>query len=106
MKISDLCKIIEESFHSGKYPLSSEIEKILSGSVKIINKSPSEDLKGENIIIETRVEEFFVLNNYIPSITHLPGIIEMDSLDSFKMLSRRIERKSSNNTKSISIKPL
>ena len=106
LKISELCKLIEESFHSGKYPLSSEIEKILSGSVKIINKSPSEDLKGENIIIETRVEEFFVLNNYIPSITHLPGIIEMDSLDSFKMLSRRIERKLSNNTKSISIKPL
>ncbi len=104
MKISDLCKLIEESFRSGKYPLSSETEKRLSSFVKIINKSPSEDLKGDNIIIETRIEEFFVLNNYIPSISHLPGIIEMDSLDSFKMLSRRVER-SSANAEHISIKP-
>ncbi|WP_148686145.1 hypothetical protein [Candidatus Nitrosocosmicus hydrocola] len=104
MKISDLCKLIEESFRSGKYPLSSETEKRLSSFVKIINKSHSEDLKGDNIIIETRIEEFFVLNNYIPSISHLPGIIEMDSLDSFKMLSRRVER-SSANAEHISIKP-
>lgn len=106
MKISDLCTLIEESFHTGKYPLSSETEKRFSASVKITNKSSSEDLKGESIIIETRIEEFFVLNNYIPSISHLPGIIEMDSLDSFKMLCRRVDRKSSNDGKHISIKPL
>jgi len=105
MKISDLCNLIEESFRSGKYPLSSETEKKLSSFVKIINKSPSEDLKADNITIETRIEEFFVLNNYAPSITHLPGIIEMDSLDSFKMLSRRVERKSSENAEHISLKP-
>lgn len=106
MKISDLCNLIEESFHCGKYPLSSETEKKFSASVKIMNKSPSEDLKGESIIIETRLEGFFVLNNYIPSISHLPGIIEMDSLDSFKMLCRRVDRKSSNIGEHISIKPL
>jgi hypothetical protein len=33
-----------------------------------------------------------VLNNYIQSIQHLPGVIEIDALDSFKMLSRRVER--------------
>jgi len=105
MKISDLCNLIEESFRSGKYPLSSETEKKLSSFVKILNKSSSEDLKGDNIIIETRIEEFFVLNNYVPSISHLPGIIEMDSLDSFKMLSRRLGRKSSDNVEHILIKP-
>jgi len=33
-----------------------------------------------------------VMNNYVSEITHLPGMIEMDALDSFKMLSRRIDR--------------
>jgi hypothetical protein len=28
----------------------------------------------------------------VAEITHLPGMIEMDTLDSFKMLSRRIDR--------------
>ena len=32
------------------------------------------------------------MNNYVSEITHLPGMIEMDTLDSFKMLSRRIGR--------------
>ncbi|HEX6293671.1 MAG TPA: hypothetical protein VFZ46_00825 [Nitrososphaeraceae archaeon] len=32
------------------------------------------------------------MNNYIQSIQHLPGVIEIDALDSFKMLSRRIGR--------------
>ena len=49
-------------------------------------------MKGENIVIETRISNFFVMNNYVSEITHLPGMIEMDTLDSFKMLSRRIDR--------------
>jgi hypothetical protein len=108
LKISELCNLIQESFHSGKYPLLSGIEKELSSYVKIINKSSSDDFKGENIAVETRINEFFVLNNYNPTITHLPGIIEMDSLDSFRMLSRRIERTSAKNEDHISIikKPL
>jgi hypothetical protein len=32
------------------------------------------------------------MNNYIQSIQHLPGVIEIDALDSFKMLSRRVGR--------------
>jgi len=84
--------MIEESFRSGKYPLTQESEKQKSQLVKVINRSDSEDMKGDNIIIETRITDFFVMNNYVSEITHLPGMIEMDTLDSFKMLSRRIDR--------------
>ncbi|TVP39411.1 hypothetical protein [Candidatus Nitrosocosmicus arcticus] len=92
MKISELCEMIEDSFRSGKYPLTQETEKQRSKLVKVINRSSSEDLKGDNIIIETRINDFFVMNNYVSEITHLPGMIEMDTLDSFKMLSRRMDR--------------
>jgi len=84
--------MIEESFRSGKYPLTQESEKQKSQLVKVINRSASEDMKGDNIVIETRITDFFVMNNYVSEITHLPGMIEMDALDSFKMLSRRIDR--------------
>ena len=84
--------MIEESFRSGKYPLTQESERQKSQLVKVINRSASEDMKGENIVIETRISNFFVMNNYVSEITHLPGMIEMDTLDSFKMLSRRIDR--------------
>ena len=84
--------MIEESFRSGKYPLTQESERQKSQLVKVINRSASEDMKGDNIIIETRISDFFVMNNYVSEITHLPGMIEMDALDSFKMLSRRIDR--------------
>ena len=84
--------MIEESFRSGKYPLAQETEKQRSKLVKVINRSSSDDMKGDNIIIETRINDFFVMNNYVSQIAHLPGMIEMDTLDSFKMLSRRIDR--------------
>ena len=84
--------MIEESFRSGKYPLTQESEKQKSQLVKVINRSDSEDMKGDNIVIETRITDFFVMNNYVSEITHLPGMFEMDALDSFKMLSRRIDR--------------
>src|SRR6186713_2750676 len=92
LQISELCEMIEESFRSGKYPLTQESEKQKSQLVKVINRSASEDMKGGNIVIETRISDFFVMNNYVSEITHLPGMIEMDTLDSFKMLSRRIDR--------------
>ena len=84
--------MIEESFRLGKYPLTQDSEKQKSQLVKVINRSSSEDMTGNNIIIETRINDFFVMNNYVSEITHLPGIIELDTLDSFKMLSRRIDR--------------
>ncbi|MDF0681658.1 MAG: hypothetical protein P0116_11915 [Candidatus Nitrosocosmicus sp.] len=95
--------MIEESFRSGKYPLTQESERQKSQLVKVINRSASEDMKGDNIIIETRISNFFVMNNYVSEITHLPGMIEMDTLDSFKMLSRRIDRVK-NDLSNISIK--
>jgi len=48
-----------------------------------------------DIKIEVRIQNLFVLNNYVPDIEHLPGIIEMDILDSFKILCRRMGRISS-----------
>ena len=92
MKISELCKMIEESIHSGRYPLNQDIEKQTAGLVQIINRSSSEDLKDKDIKIEVRLKDLYVLNNYIQGIQHLPGVIEIDALDSFKMLSRRVWR--------------
>ena len=97
--------MIEESFRSGKYPLTQESERQKSQLVKVINRSASEDMKGDNIIIETRISDFFVMNNYVSEITHLPGMIEMDTLDSFKMLSRRIDRVK-NDSSNITIKKI
>jgi hypothetical protein len=92
MKISDLCKMIEDSIHSGRYPLNQDTEKQMAGLVQVINRSSSDDLKENDIKIEVRLKDLYVLNNYIQSIQHLPGVIEIDALDSFKMLSRRIGR--------------
>jgi hypothetical protein len=84
--------MIEESIHSGKYPLDSEAQKKFASSVSVANLSGSEDLKGSNIKVETRIGHLYVANNYSPNIQHLPGVVELDVLDSFKMICRRIER--------------
>jgi hypothetical protein len=95
MKISELCNMIQESIHAGRYPFENDDQKKYAKIVKIINRSNSEDLKSDDIRVEVRIHELFTLNNYVANIEHLPGIIEMDILDSYKMLSRRIERISS-----------
>jgi hypothetical protein len=87
--------MIEESIHTGKYPFESQQQKNLAKSVKIINRSDSDDLKSNDIKIEVGLKKLYVLNNYVANIEHLPGIIEMDILDSFKMLCRRADRVSS-----------
>jgi len=92
MKISELCKMIEDSIHSGKYPLEDQEQKNFANSVKIINRSDSEDLKSTDIKIEVRIQNLYTINNYVPNIQHLPGVIEMDILDSFKMICRRLGR--------------
>lgn len=84
--------MIEDSIHSGKYPLDQEIEKQMAGLVQVINRSSSDGLKEKDIKIEIRLQDLYVLNNYIQGIQHLPGVIEIDALDSFKMLSRRVGR--------------
>jgi hypothetical protein len=86
--------MIEESIHTGKYPLENQ-QKNIAKLVKVINRSDSDDLKSSDIKIEVRIQNLYTLNNYTPNIEHLPGIIEMDILDSFKMLCRRSERLSS-----------
>ena len=95
MKISELCSMIQESIQAGRYPLENENQKKYVKFVRIINRSDSEDLKSNDIRIEVRIQDLFTLNNYVPKIEHLPGIIEMDILDSYQMLSRRAERVSS-----------
>ena len=95
MKISELCSMIQESIQAGRYPLENENQKKYVKYVKIINRSDSEDLKSNDIRIEVQIQDLFTLNNYVPNIEHLPGIIEMDILDSYKMLSRRADRVSS-----------
>jgi hypothetical protein len=87
--------MIQESIQAGRYPLENENQKKYANFVKIINRSDSEDLKNNDIRIEVRIQDLFTLNNYVPNIEHLPGIIEMDILDSYKMLCRRVERVSS-----------
>ncbi len=91
MKISELCEMIQDAIHSGKYPLD-EQQKHFASSLKVTNKSDSEDMKSSDIKVEVRIGNLYTLNNYLPSIQHLPGVIEIDVLDSFKMLSRRLGR--------------
>jgi hypothetical protein len=92
MKASELCKMVQDSIHSGKYPLEDN-QRDLASSVQVINRSPSDDLKSDDIKIEVRLQDLYVLNNYFSDMQHLPGIIEIDILDSFKMLCRRLARK-------------
>ena len=92
MKISELCNMIEDSVRSGRYPLDTDTQKKLAGSLQVINRSETEDLKAVNIRIETRVRDLYVINNYVKNIQHLPGVIELDAIDSFKMICRKLER--------------
>ena len=61
--------------------------------VQVINKSALDDIIVNNEIkIEVRIQNMYILSNYFHNIQHLPGIIEMDVLDSFRILCRRLER--------------
>lgn len=92
MKVSELCKMIEDSIRSGRYPLETETQKKFASMLQVINKSDSEDLHGGNIRIETRVQDLYVVSNYVTNIQHLPGVIELDAVDSFKMICRKLDR--------------
>lgn len=94
MKISQLCKMIEDSIHNGKYPLEDQ-QKYFANSLQVINRSDSDyDLKESSgeIKVEVRTQGLYVTSNYVSNIEHLPGVIEVDVLDSFKMLCRRLGR--------------
>ena len=58
----------------------------------MVNRSDTEDLKTADIRIETRVQTLYVVSNYAQNIQHLPGVIELDVVDSFKMICRKMER--------------
>ena len=92
MKVSELCKMVQDSIHSGKYPLEDN-QRDLAVSIEVINRSSLDDLKSDDIRIEVRLQNLYVLNNYLSDMQHLPGIIEIDIMDSFKMLCRRLARK-------------
>ena len=87
--------MIEDSIHSGKYPLDDQ-QKRFANSLQVINRSDSDDLKSNEIIIEVRIKGLYVTSNYVPDFEHLPGIIEVDVLDSFKILCRRLGRMTDN----------
>src|SRR5437899_9398873 len=90
MKISQLCKMIEDSIHGGKYPLEDQ-QKHFANSLQVINRSDSDDLKrSSEIKIEVRIQGLYIISNYVPNIEHLPGVIEVDVLDSFKIPCRRL----------------
>jgi hypothetical protein len=86
--------MIEDSIRSGRYPFESENQKRCAAFLQVSNMSSADAYldEGKDILIETRIHELFVLNNYLPNIAHLPGIIELDVLDSFKILCRRLGR--------------
>jgi hypothetical protein len=87
--------MIEDSIHDGKYPLEDQ-QKHFANSLQVINRSDSDDLKSSEIIIEVRINGLYITSNYVPNIEHLPGIIEVDVLDSFKILCRRLGRMKDN----------
>jgi hypothetical protein len=85
VNVSQLCKMIEDSIHGGKYPLQNE-HKPYYNLLQVINRSDSDDLKSSEIKIEVRMRRLYIISNYVPNIRHLPGIIEGDVLDYFKIL--------------------
>jgi len=98
VKISQLCQMIQNSFHDGKYPLE-EQQRRFSNALQVINRSDSDDMQFSEIKIEVRIHGLYILSNYVPNIEHLPGIIEADVLDSFKILCRRLGRITDNRGK-------
>jgi hypothetical protein len=81
--------MIEDSIHAGKYPLQNE-HKAFANLLQVINRSNSDDLKSDEIAIEVRIQDLYIISNYVPN-------IEADVLDYFKILCRRLERMKDNN---------
>ncbi len=84
--------MIEDTIRSEKYSFENTRQKHFAKSIKVINRSESEDMKYNDIKIEVRIQNLYSINNYFSNIKHLPGVIEIDVIDSFKMICRRLER--------------
>lgn len=92
MKVSELCRMIEESARSGRYPLDTDTQKRLAAILQVTSKTEPDDLNAPQVVVETKVDNLFVVNSYSQDISHLPGVIEADAIDSFKMICRRVDR--------------
>jgi hypothetical protein len=60
VKISQLCKMIEDSIHGGKYLLEDQ-QKRFANSLQVMNRSDSDDLKSSEIKIEVRIQAIISL---------------------------------------------
>jgi hypothetical protein len=105
--------MIQDSIRSARYPFSTDVEKRLAPQVQVTPKGGSEDqLSSGDIAVEVRVQNFYVLTNYVSGISHLPGLIEADVIESFKMICRRFDRldasgsNNNNNDKFVKLKKL
>lgn len=92
MKVSELCSMIEESIKSGRYPLETETQKKCAGLLKVTSKSAADDLKSGDAAVEVRVGDLYFTTNFSPNMQHLPGVIEADVLDSFRLICRKVDR--------------
>jgi hypothetical protein len=101
--------MIQNSLRDGKYPLEEQYRQF-SNSLQVTNRSDSDDMQSNEIKIEVRIHGLYILSNYVPNIEHLPGLIEADVLDSFKILCRRLGRITDNagkpNDATLSVKKL
>ena len=84
--------MIQDSIRSGCYPLATETEKKFACEIEVILRSEIDDLKATDIVIEVRVQYLYVIFNYLPNIRHLPGVIEEDIVDSYKIICRKINK--------------
>jgi hypothetical protein len=92
MKVSELCSMIEESIKSGRYPLETETQKKCAKMLKVTSKAASDDLRSGDAAVEVRVGDLYVATNFSQDMQHLPGVIEADVLESFKIICRKVDR--------------
>lgn len=92
MKVSELCGMIEGSIKSGRYPLETGTQKKCAALLQVTSKAASDDLRSGDAAVEVRVGDLYVVTNFSQNMQHLPGVIEMDVLDCFKMICRKVER--------------
>lgn len=92
MKVSELCSMIEDSIKSGRYPLETETQKKCAGLLKVTSKSTSDDLRSGDAAVEIRVGDLYVTTNFSQNMQHLPGVIEADVVDAFKLICRKVDR--------------
>lgn len=84
--------MIQESVRTGRYPLETETQRKCAEILKVTSKSASDDMKSGDAAIEVRVGDLYVTTNFSQNMQHLPGVIEVDVIDSFKMICRKLDR--------------